>query len=240
VQWYTGPEGDQRIWYDDSDIESIMRQQLRAARQRLTLMDSVPDLEAFVENYLGVDLDQYADLPPDVLGLTEFSTKSAPRMFISATLTASADESPRRAGMRGRWRATLAHEAAHVVLHRYLFDADMAPIRQAEWRDPEATQGASGALPRIQCLHRDVDVRNSVVSRGSRDWREIQANRGMASLLMPESIFGRVATFHGGDKGSPVEVASREGSELIANVSAQFDVSREAAKLRLIKFEMVI
>jgi hypothetical protein len=62
----------------------------------------------------------------------------------------------------------------------------------------------------------------------------------MASLLMPESIFGRVATFHGGDKGSPVEVASREGSELIANVSAQFDVSREAAKLRLIKFEMVI
>src|SRR6478752_3681095 len=108
MRWYAGPDGDQRIWYEQSEIEELMSQQLRAARQRLTLNNPVPDLEDFVENHLRVDLDQYFELPAEVLGVTEFNGGAAPRMKINATLTEAAEAEPPRPGMRGRWRATIA------------------------------------------------------------------------------------------------------------------------------------
>ena len=239
MQWYTGPEGDQRIWYEQSDIEQVMSEQLRKAKQRLTLANPVPDLESFVENYLGVDLDQYATLDKDVLGLTEFNGSQSPRMQISVTLTEAADAVPPSLGMRGRWRATIAHEAAHVVLHRYLFDPAMVPIRQGDVRDPIEMAVQSGELKRMQCLHRDIDVTRSVPTRVARDWREIQANRGMAALLMPESIFMRVAAMNGAVKGNPVGGETDNGIKLIADVATAFEVSKQAASFRLRGFGLL-
>jgi IrrE N-terminal-like domain len=241
MEWYKGPEGDTRIWYEESDIELAVSGELRRARQRLTLADPTPDLEAFVENHLKVDLDQYADLPDDVLGLTEFSDGGSPRMKINSTLTEAADENPSAAGKRGRWRATIAHEAAHVILHRYLFDSAIVPIGQGDFRDPIAGHGATvkkvGQLNRMTCLHRDIDAANATPNRRSRDWREIQANRGMAALLMPESIFSRVALVNGGVKGEPKDPESAEGVQFIGRMAAVFDVSKQAAKYRLRGFQ---
>lgn len=244
MRWYDGPEGDQRVWYDEQEIEIMMAEQLRAARQHLTLAEPVPDLEAFVEGHLKVELDQYADLPNSVLGLTEFVVGEQPRMFINALLTVAADENPARPGARGRWRATIAHEASHVILHRYLFDPAMVSIRQGDVRDPDLAAAAaarqnSDKLHRMECLHRDVDDARTQLDRGARDWREIQANRGMAALLMPASIFARVATIHGGMKSNPVEEMGPAGQNLTAQVAATFDVSRQAAALRLRRFGMI-
>lgn len=244
MRWYDGPEGDQRVWYEEQEIEQMMAEQLRAARQRLTLTEPVPDLEAFVEGHLNVELDQFADLPDSVLGLTEFVVGKQPRMFINAALSAASDEYPPRPGARGRWRATIAHEAAHVILHRYLFDPAMVSIRQGDLRDPDlaavaANRQDAGKLHRMECLHRDVDDARTQLDRGARDWREIQANRGMAALLMPESIFARVATIHGGMKNNPVDEAGPVGQNLIGQVAVSFDVSRQAAALRLRRFGMI-
>jgi len=243
MRWYETADGDQRVWYEEQEIEDMVAEQLRSAKQRLTSLSPVPDLEAFVEGHLRVELDQYADLPDNVLGLTEFAAKTRPRMFINATLTEAADADPPAPGARGRWRATIAHEAAHVILHQYLFDPAMVPIGNGDWRDPDLAavprrQGA-GALNRMQCLHRDVDDTKIALDRGSRDWREIQANRGMAALLMPASVFARVATLHGGMKDNPVDEDSSAGRELIGTVASIFDVSRQAAAFRLRRYGML-
>lgn len=240
MQWYTGPEGDQRVWYEADDIERLMSEQLRSARQRLTISNPVPDLEAFVETHLGMDLDQYADLEPDILGLTEFNGSAPPRMKINATLTEAADAEPPVPGMRGRWRATIAHEAAHVVLHRYLFDPAMVSIRQGDVRDPLETTLQIGGLARVQCLHRDINPPRSTPSRMASDWREIQANRGMAALLMPQSIFLRIAAMKGAVRGTQVEPDSAEGVALIADLATSFEVSKQAAMYRLKGFGLLV
>ena len=239
MQWYTGPEGDQRVWYEASDIEQLMGEQLRMAKQRLTIADPVPDLESFVENHLRVDLDQYADLEEDVLGLTEFYGGDSPRMKISASLTEAADAEPPAPGMRGRWRATIAHEAAHVVLHRYLFDPDMVSIRQGDVRDPLETATQAGNLKRVTCLHRDIDAARSIPNRGARDWKEIQANRGMAALLMPQTIFLRVAALNGAVRGTTVPEGSEFASQVVTDLAKAFDVSKQAATFRLREFELL-
>lgn len=242
MEWYTTPDGHQRIWYDPDEIEGIMAEQLRLAKFRPSTVAPAPDLEAFIEGHLKVDLDQYATLPEDVLGLTEFDGKKQPKMRINADVTNAADEIPARPGARGRWRATLAHEAAHVILHRYLFDPEMVPIRRGDYRDPEVraeAQDGGGTLNRVQCLHRDVSAEDSVVRKTTQNWREVQANKGMAALLMPETLFIRVAALCGGVKGRAVSGESVEGVALVSSIAEAFEVSRQAASLRLRAYEML-
>lgn len=240
MQWYTGPEGDQRVWYEAAEIEQLMAQQLRAARQRLTLETPAPDLEQFIEVHLGAELDQFAALPGAVLGVTHFEGGRQPVIQINATLTEAADVSPPSPGARGRWRATLAHEAAHVILHRYLYDPAMATVRGGDYRDPDADVLRSGSLGRVvECLHRDVNDNPGTAARGARDWREVQANRGMASLLMPESIFNRVALFHGAVRNDAIAADTEKASALVAAIAERFDVSKQAAQFRLRTFGMI-
>jgi hypothetical protein len=233
MEWYRGVEGDQRIWYEPQDIERIMSDELRKSGQRLTVENPAPDLERFVEAHLRVTLDQYADLPESVLGLTEFVVGRRPSMKINATLTEAAEALPANPGMRGRWRATIAHEASHVLLHQYLFDPAMAQVHRGDYRDPEPIAVESGGL--MRCLHRDInDQRPSPTSRGSRDWREIQANRGMAALLMPAQSFRRASLRIASGLSLGVVTAGSPDAELLVGALAEeFWVSRQAAGFRL-------
>ena len=72
----------------------------------------------------------------------------------------------------------MAHEAGHVVLHRGLVEV---PYEQGSFFS-EISKGSTSSL--LRCLKRDVSFR-----RGNYDWKEVQANRGMASLLMPGRVF---------------------------------------------------
>ena len=122
------------------------------------------DIERFIESHLDVRIDQYADLPSEILGLTRFAPRVNPAIQINATLTDQTDDDFSAPGTQGRWRATLAHEAAHVFLHKYLFDPEFI---QSE------LPGVTGQLPRagdVRCLKRDFDAR-------TRDWREIRPTR---------------------------------------------------------------
>jgi hypothetical protein len=78
------------------------------------------NIEGFIQS-LEVRMDQYAELDPTVLGLTEFYTDGPPKILINRDLTGAIDDDETPPGIRGRWRATMAHEASHVVMHRLLF-----------------------------------------------------------------------------------------------------------------------
>src|SRR5208337_3529164 len=52
------------------------------------------------------------------------STPMSRRRFSLTDLTGAIDDDHTPPGIRGRWRATMAHEASHVVMHRVLFEVN--------------------------------------------------------------------------------------------------------------------
>lgn len=218
MKTYRSADGEERLWFEKDEIEQIMEDELRRARLLPTLDNCVVDVETLIEGHLGATLDQHADLPSDVLGLTEFRPYKAPAVRINKDLTGSAMDSDWcPPGVEGRWRATLAHEAAHVVLHRMLYDVDLSQASLFGDQPP-----ASQATQLHRCLKRDVAHRTRAA-----DWREIQANLGMAALLMPKSVFTKAARGTG--------AGTRQGSADSATrlLAARFSVSRQATTIRL-------
>lgn len=185
----------------------------------------VVDLERFIEHHLHATLDQYADLPSEVLGVTEFRRRMPPKILVNRDLTGSAlDGDDSAPGVLGRWRATLAHEVGHILLHRSLFEVDE---NQGELFGVEAT--AQDEL--MQCLKRDVGY-----GRGGADWREVQANKAMAAMLMPGRTFKKVVRSELADMGI-TRARLRDGTPahrvLIKRLSRRLEVSRQAASIRL-------
>jgi|SRR5882724_1216918 len=222
---YRGSDGSERVWYDDGEIDQIMESELRKASLLPTVNAPAVDVERFIERHLRVALDQYAEMDPSTLGTTEFFVGSPPKISINKVLTGSAldeDESP--PGILGRWRATLAHEASHVVLHRFLYEFAANSLSLFA----TAGDGQTATKKLHRCLKRDASYRT--VS----DWREVQANKGMAALLMPRKLFLQVARTEI-TAAYPRANQIPAGSEAIvaAKLAARFEVSRQAARIRL-------
>lgn len=222
MRWYTAKTGERRLWYAEDEIESLMEAELGRAGLLPTADAPAVDVERFVERHLGARLDQYADLEPNTLGVTEFFGGEPPRIAINKDLTGSAldDEDP-RPGLPGRWRATVAHEAAHVLLHRRLYDLETGTL------DLFATVVSEGAACQHRCLKRDLAF------SGGSDWREVQANKGMAALLMPRRLFVELARAEIGRVHAREQISDREAISIGAVLATQFAVSRHAAVIRL-------
>lgn len=223
MKWYRSADGEQRVWFSDEEIEEIAVDELRRASLTPTPSEPVVDLERLIEAHLHSDLDQYAPLPADVLGATEFVVGGKPRVQINADLTKSAESRP-LSGTYGRWRATMAHESAHVFLHRVLFELnpDQGLLFDA---DPTPSR------PRLlRCLHRNI------VGRGGGDWREVQANRGMAAVLMPASLYRQITNEEMDALGvarADLEKERTKLGDLIRRLAQRCGVSQQAAGIRL-------
>ncbi len=222
---YRSADGEERLWFEDDEIEQLVEDELRRADLMPTTSQPVTDLERFVESHLRCPLDQYAALPPEVLGVTEFRRGRPPAISINRNLTGSAlDEDDSAPGVHGRWRATVAHEATHVVLHRMLFEFD-------EHQGELFTAPAETEPQLMRCLKRDVGY-----SAPGGDWREVQANKGMAALLMPARLFKRVVRQETTDLGIPTTALTPGApatSVLVRRLAGRFRVSRQAAEIRL-------
>lgn len=221
---YTTATGERRVWYADDDIERIAEAELAKARLLPTVSRPAVDIERFVEKYLGARLDQHAELDADTLGVTEFFIGSEPRIGINKDLTDALDDDP-RPGLPGRWRATVAHEAAHVVLHRDLYDP------RVENLDLFAAMPSEPAPAKAlhRCLKRDVGYEQN----GRSDWREVQANKGMAALLMPRGVFGELARREISSAYRVATVLPEDAAAVAARLADRFEVSRQAAEIRL-------
>ena len=230
MKWYPGPDGGQRLWFEPGEIETICDEELKKAGLIPTDAAPVTDLERVIEQYLGADLDQYADLEPHVLGFTAFPEHKVPAVSINKDLTGSAlDEEETVPGLKGRWRATLAHEASHIILHRFLFDVhlDQGQLFTMSSEEPQRKV--------MRCLKRDVGYGRSVS-----DWREVQANQGMAALLMPRRLFKKAARAIRSASGIGTPTVSSSAAVLLAQRLAEtFAVSRQAAAIRLETLQLV-
>ena len=224
---YQSADGERKLWFDPGEIEGIMEDELHKAGMSPRPDAPIVDVEGFIEFYLGATLDQHADLDTDVLGETRFIKGRSPSVYINKDLTEQAEAEVPPSGFIGRWRATLAHEAAHVVLHRSFYELPSA--QGSFWND-----NGQESPPLLRCLHRDI-----VANRVSRDWREVQANRGMAGLLMPEKSFMELIrkTLGAGRSDDLLSIihpmCSYTFKEFLVEISVKCAVSQQATRYRM-------
>lgn len=225
MKQYRGPDGKQRIWFEPSEIECAMEDELNKAGLYPTSEQPIVDIERFLESHLCAKVDQYADLEKDVLGVTSFKAGQNPTVEINKDLTGAVfDQGDDNVSLFGRWRATLAHEGSHIILHRPLFELSM--IQGNLFRESEDISSKEVV---IKCYKKNVGF-----SRGQTDWREFQANRGMAALLMPQHLLKEVTgQLLKSYQDKLLEERSKEAFLLITNISEKFQVSRQAAEIRL-------
>lgn len=212
MRYYRDAKGAQQLFLTDAEIDQIAEDELQKANLMPTPGSGSVDIEDFVEHYLGARLDAGAHLEVDVLGTTEFRRGEPPVIRVNRVLTDAAFEVDEYSGTLGRWRATLAHEATHVLIHPLLFELN--PAQEAMFDNDGSSDGDV-----VLCLKRDTTFAGR-----SRDPREYQANKGMAALLMPRAVFSQVAR-----EAATAPLAPR----LVEHLARQFEVSRQATRIRL-------
>ncbi len=204
----------------DRECETLVTGFLLKHRGKVDFPISTDDLTVLIEQHVDT-LDVYADLTPDghdVEGVTRFKIGAVPDIEISEPL--STDD--RR---ENRFRTTLAHELGHVRLHDKLFQAAFAP----------------GDLFEQAREHRLVCKRETMLDAPKGDWLEWQACYASGSYLMPVTALREelkpILAVHGGL--TPFRVGDAASDALIEAVMARFQVSRDAARVRLSKLDYI-
>ena len=167
-----GSGGASRPYYADADFERISEEELLAQR----LLSAGPQpmrIDRFIEKRFGVT-PEYEELPPGILGYTEFDASGVRAIFVSRRLSEAQDKVQER-----RINTTLAHEAGHGLLHAYLFALDSFPRSLFEDSDDVGAQ-------RILC--REERQNASATRAYDGQWWEFQANRMIGALLLPRSL----------------------------------------------------
>ena len=184
---------------------------LRQRHGSVTFPVNTADLTVLIEMAVD-DLDSSCELDDGVDGLTEFFPGKRPRVKIAARL--------QEPYLENRLRTTLTHEHGHVLLHGFLFQIE-DDLKKLFDGKPKET--------RNQC-------KRDTIEGGSSDWMEWQAGFACGALLMPASELARVVmSFRESQnaKYSDIGVDSENGRRLIERVMGEFQVSREAARVRM-------
>ncbi len=198
-----------RLWFEESEIDQIMDDAFKAAGSPRLNDAGAVDIDTFIESHLKIT-PEYVALPEGVFGASDFHSNGKVKVRISDVLSQrAADE---EAGAENFIRTTMAHEAAHVLLHRSMF------LTQ--------TESLFGSPAPQTELCRDVGP----VRGYSGEWWEWQANRGMGALLMPYSDMRRLL------RTNRSEIDSGE-SEFVAHIAHAYSVSTQVVRYR---FEQVL
>lgn len=205
----------QRPHYQPDELEKLCEDAicnfLNERHGRVTFPVTTADLTVMIEKAVD-DLDSCSDLEEGVDGLTDFFPRKRPRVKIASRL--------QEAYLENRLRTTLTHEYGHVLLHGFLFviDDDLKKLFDGK---PKET--------RNQC-HRDT------IEGGSSDWMEWQAGFACGALLMPSGELTRVVRAYrdvADFKYADIAVDSDHGRALIERVMGEFQVSKDAARVRM-------
>ena len=159
----------------------------------------------------GADLSRYG---PDVEGVTEFLPDRKPKVRIVAEL--AYDEV-----RQNRYRTTLTHEYGHVHFHAYLF------ATEARGNDLFSSAPAKGG--------EQVCKRDGIINARKTDWMEWQAGYVCGALLMPITQLRRVISGYQETHKlfGPIVAGTQHGIGLINTVRTEFQVSSDAARVRL-------
>jgi Zn-dependent peptidase ImmA (M78 family) len=92
--------------------------------------------------------------------------------------------------------------------------------------------GSSGDTAPRKKLHRCL--KRDVAYRQVSEWREVQANIGMAALLMPKNSFIQVARAEiAALLPGKSTLSDEEGAAIVSRLASKCSVSRQAARIRL-------
>lgn len=205
----------------DTECERIIAGFYKTTPQNLTFPISTDDLTKLIEQNTsdfdpGADLSHYGD---DVEGVTEFCPGQKPRVKISEKLSYN-DR------MQNRYRTTLTHEFGHVKFHAYLFDLE---------------NGMDDLFGKAKKPAIQVCKRETIIGAPQTDWMEWQAGYACGAFLMPvtglRKLVGEYLQQH--NIFGSVSMASAHAAALIETVRKHFEVSEDAARVRLLKLDML-
>jgi hypothetical protein len=206
----------ERAHYEPSELdamfERVVTEFLKKKYGAADFPITTDDLATLIEQDVS-DLDQYADLAPfgaGVEGMTEF-LRNGKKPIVRISKVVHRYEN--------RLRTTLTHEYGHVVLHAYLFALGERQLKLA----PNQKSNA------IYCY------RDSMLPLGKTDWMEWQAGYASGAALMPKSYVTKLMAGLHERFGiyRAVSADSKNGHALISAMVESFQVSREAAEVRL-------
>lgn len=193
------PIGKTGVFFTDAEFESIAIEELK----KVSLLPKTPEpirIEYFIEKRIGI-VPEYIDLPENLLGATLFGKNGATTIQIAAALCENEKVAKRRLN------TTLAHEAAHCLLHGPMF-------AMAEQKDAS---------------DQNFLCREETDSGAKIDPWEFQANRLMGALLMPKPLV--IAALR--KSGLAFEPSLEGNAEANRLLSETFDVNPYAAQVRI-------
>jgi hypothetical protein len=197
----------QRPYYEQHELDSlaerVMAQHLRHLYGQVLTPVPTGAIIKLIERDAD-DLDSFADLTGEGEGV-EGVTYFFRGRKPRVRITRELSLQSHRAR---RLRMTLAHEYSHVWLHSEL------------WRENMIETAASH-----RCRREQIEAGRAV------DWIEWQAGYGAAALLMPESRLKLVVRVCCGENQPTAD--SEQATDLIQRASEAFDVSEDAARVRL-------
>ena len=205
----------------DRECESIITGFLKSLYGNVRYPVETEDLKKLIERDAD-DLDVYADLSiygAEVEGVTEFYPGRKPTVRIAAELT----EDERR---ENRLRTTLTHEYGHVRFHAPLWE--MEPLQ-------------ADLLRRLPNRDKIICKRDTMIDATYADWMEWQAGYVCGAILMPKTAVVGLCRSFVEQRSLYGEVSTRtpHGQALIASVTSSFQVSEDAARVRLIKLGLL-
>lgn len=186
------------------------------------------DIENFTEGYRGMTMDyQYLSHNGIYLGMTVFnntdkvivySPETRRAEYISAKArTVIIDSRLLYENQNHRYRFTVAHEAAHDILHYTVYD----------FNSDQITIDDIAPNPMIRCRVDNNKYRDKEISIWDDScWMEWQANKLGSVLLMPKSAVLRVLQRYG-------YLKTCTDYSIVETIAYSFNVSNESAVYRL-------
>ena len=227
------------------DIDRLMEDEIAKSQVLSNAIGSGFSIEDFLESHLRCDLDIDATLPADVMGEVAFQIGKKTRVQINADLTADT-ESDATDWKLGRWRMTVAHECAHVILHGPLFltegaqkplwNEEIAQVHRCYKKQDKKFDQTDFAREEHDFNQRyGWDSGTLINDSKARQNMEVQANCGGAALLMPASLFqesARILCEKVMQSSSPHFGREDKIEMVVSRLSFQFVVSKTAARIR--------
>ncbi len=203
----------------DAECEQIIVSFLQDRYGRVMFPVPTDDLTVLLEGSVD-DLDLYSDLDGDTEGATDFFRGKKPKVQISRCLS----ESPH---LENRLRTTLTHEFGHVRFHGFMFEIEPAQT----------------LFPVQSASHSNRCKRENIVGAKQADWMEWQAGYACGAFLMPITAFRQTAINFlktNGIATSHLGADTSEGQGLILEIATAFQVSKDAARVRLLQKGIVV
>lgn len=218
IRTSSGPFSE-RPHFEPAEIDRICAEELRKSK----LYPAAPEpirIDRFIEKRFKIKPSYEDDLPPGVLGYTEFGKDAVVAIVISRSLAEEETKAAER-----RVRATLAHEGGHGLLHAHLFALEQLSGKLFD----------AGSCRDRQILCRDIPISDTDAKRPKSSWSEFQANAAIGGLLLPRSLVARALepymVPHGGLGGRDIDPSRWDAA--VRFLADTFDVNPVVARIRL-------